>query len=125
MLNVDCDRSWMHIKGIHGRQKKSMKRALRNSLSFLLRTPSQVSENECDKQTVKKHLFQYGMDPDYNPWIYHGEGNSFVNDDDPSVSKDMAPLVHDVTNVAFDQLTSNNETKVIILKMRCLINLRD
>ncbi|KAL2898988.1 Protein vts1 [Bienertia sinuspersici] len=55
---------------------------------------------------MRAHLFRVGIDPDYNPWIFHGEGHSLegtdqemskdegddFEDEDPLVSDDLASL---------------------------------
>uniref|UniRef100_A0A803KUL4 Transposase n=1 Tax=Chenopodium quinoa TaxID=63459 RepID=A0A803KUL4_CHEQI len=59
------------------------------------------------------YLLRVGIDPDYNPWVFHGEEQSLdigememseeegdeLYDEGPLVSEEMASLVHDATNV--------------------------
>ncbi|KAL2921269.1 Pescadillo-like protein [Bienertia sinuspersici] len=122
---MDSDRSWMHAQGFSRRQQITYRNGVKNFLDFAFKdtNPNSGAKLRCpclryqnyfdqDRETMRAHLFLVGIDPDYNPWIFHGEGHSLkgtdqemsedegddFEDEDPLVSDDLASLVHEATN---------------------------
>ncbi|KAL2933899.1 Oxysterol-binding protein-related protein 1 [Bienertia sinuspersici] len=122
---MDSDRSWMHAQGFSGRQQIAYRNGVKNFLDFAFKdtNPNSGAKLRCpclrcrnyfnqDRETMRAHLFRVGIDPGYNPWIFHGEGHSLegtdqevsedegddFEDEDPLVSDDLASLVHEATN---------------------------
>ncbi|KAL2922275.1 50S ribosomal protein L31 type B [Bienertia sinuspersici] len=120
---MDSDRSWMHAQGFSGRKQIAYRNGVENFLDFAftdtnpnfeakLRCPCLRCRNyfNQDRETMRAHLFRVGIVPDYNPWIFHGEGYSLegtdqemsedegddFEDEDPLVSDDLASLVHEM-----------------------------
>ncbi|KAL2933341.1 DNA-directed RNA polymerase subunit beta' [Bienertia sinuspersici] len=132
---MDSDRSWMHAQGFSGRQQIAYRNGVKNFLDFAFKdtNPNSGAKLRCpclrcrnyfnqDRETMRAHLFRVGIDPGYNPWIFHGEGHSLEGTDqevsedegddfegeDPLVSDDLASLVHEATNVVVEPQVSDD-----------------
>ncbi|KMT02820.1 hypothetical protein BVRB_8g194030 [Beta vulgaris subsp. vulgaris] len=135
---MDNDRSWMHIQGFNGRKQGDYKKGVKEFLDFAFRdtAPNSGVKLRCpclncrnyfdqDRDTMRAHLFRVGIDPDYNPWIFHGEEQSFevtdeemseeegddFKDEDPLVSDDLASLVREATNVVVEPQVSDDRDR--------------
>ncbi|XP_048502675.1 uncharacterized protein LOC109135778 [Beta vulgaris subsp. vulgaris] len=135
---MDNDRSWMHIQGFNGRKQGDYKKGVKEFLDFAFRdtAPNSGVKLRCpclncrnyfdqDQDTMRAHLFRVGIDPDYNPWIFHGEEQSFevtdeemseeegddFEDEDPLVSDDLASLVREATNVVVEPQVSDDRDR--------------
>ncbi|XP_056686230.1 uncharacterized protein [Spinacia oleracea] len=132
---MDNDRSWMHIQGLRNRLQPTYRNGVQNFLDFAFKDtiPNTGAKKRCpclkcrnyidhNRETMRAHLLRVGMEPDYNPWIFHGEeqldmGNmemseeegDLFDDEDPLVSEEMAALVHDATNVVPENLNDRDE----------------
>ncbi|XP_021761466.1 uncharacterized protein LOC110726319 isoform X1 [Chenopodium quinoa] len=127
---MDNDRSWMHVQGLKGRLQPSYRNGVKYFLDFAFKdtNPNSGDKKRCsclncrnyfdhDRSTMRVHLFRVGIDPDYNPWVFHGEEQSLdigememseeegdeLYDEDPLVSEEMTSLVHDATNVVREE----------------------
>lgn len=116
----------MHNQGLSARLQQNYQNGVKDFLDFAFKdtAPKSGVKKRCpclkcrnyfdhDQETMWVHLLRVGIDPDYNPWIFHGEERSFdvgdmemsegeddgFEDEDPFVSEDMFSLVHDATNV--------------------------
>ncbi|XP_021747822.1 uncharacterized protein LOC110713671 [Chenopodium quinoa] len=123
---MDNDRSWMHVQGLNGRLQPSYRNGVKYFLEFAFKdtNPNSGDKKRCpcldclnyfdhDRVTIRVHLLRVGIDPDYNPWVFHGDEQSLdiggmemseeegdeLYDEDPLVSEEMDSLVHDATNV--------------------------
>ncbi|XP_056686007.1 uncharacterized protein [Spinacia oleracea] len=133
---MDNDRSWMHIQGLSNRLQPTYRNGVKSFLEFAFKDtiPNTGAKKRCpclkcrnyidhDRETMRAHLFRVGIEPDYNPWIFHGEEQSldmgnmemseeeddWFDDEDPLVSEEMAALVHDATNAVPENLNEEEE----------------
>ncbi|KNA22760.1 hypothetical protein SOVF_030250 [Spinacia oleracea] len=83
---MDNDRSWMHIQGLSNRLQPTYRNGVKSFLKFAFKDaiPNTRAKRRCpclncrnyidhDRETMRAHLFRVGIEPDYNPWIFHGE----------------------------------------------------
>ena len=84
--SMDNDRSWMHIQGLSNRLQPTYRNGVKSFLEFAFKDtiPNTGAKKRCpclkcrnyidhDRETMRAHLFRVGIEPDYNPWIFHGE----------------------------------------------------
>ncbi|KAL2898284.1 GTPase Der [Bienertia sinuspersici] len=125
----------MHAQGFSGRQQIAYRNGVKVFLDFAFKDTTRNSGEKLrctclrcrnyfdqDRETMRAHLFRVGIDPDYNPWIFHGEGHSLegtdqemsedegddFEDEDPLVSDDLTSLVHEATNVVTEPQVSDD-----------------
>ncbi|KAL2931719.1 Pre-mRNA-splicing factor 38B [Bienertia sinuspersici] len=141
---MDSDRSWMHAQGFSGRQQIAYRNGVKNFLDFAFKdtNPNSGAKLRCpclrcrnyfnqDRETMRAHLFRVGIDPGYNPWIFHGEGHSLegtdqevsedegdnFEDEDPLVSDDLASLVHEL-QIEYDKIHEPKQSLIDWFKSR-------
>ncbi|KAL2926357.1 Replicase polyprotein 1ab [Bienertia sinuspersici] len=135
---MNSDRSWMHAQGFSGRQQIAYRNGVKKFLDFVFKDTTHNSREKLrcpclrcrnyfdqDRETMRAHLFRVGIDPDYNPWIFYGEGHSLEGTDqemsvdegddfeeeDPLVLDDLASLVHGATNVVVESQVSDDKDR--------------